>query len=163
MQSLVLGPHLYIFLLDELIHSYDFKIIFMLLTPILTSSSMVIKPVNPKGNWCWIFTGRTDVEAETPILHLPDAKSWLTGKDSEAGKGWGQRRRGQQRMRQLNGTTGSMDMSLSKFWKIVKDREDWHTAVHEVANSWTWLMTEQLICFYFYNWRNIWLSHLHIS
>ena len=163
MQSLVLGPHLYIFLLDELIHSYDFKIIFMLLTPILTPTNTVIKPVNPKGNQCWIFTGRTDVEAETPILHLPNAKSWLTGKDSDAGKSWGQRRRGQQRMRWLNGTTGSMDISLSKFWKIVKDREDWHAEVHEVAKSWTWLMTEQLIYFYFYNWRNIWLSHLHIS
>ena len=50
--SLVLGSHLYIFLLDELIRSYDFKIIFMMLTPILTPTSMVIKPVNPKGNQC---------------------------------------------------------------------------------------------------------------
>ena len=45
-------------------------------------------PVNPKGNQSWIFTGRTDAEAETPILWLPDAKSWLIWKDPEAGKDW---------------------------------------------------------------------------
>ena len=49
-----------------------------------------IKPVNPKGNQPWIFTGRTDAKAETPILWPPDAKSWLTGKDPDAGKDWGQ-------------------------------------------------------------------------
>ena len=50
-----------------------------------------IKPVNPKGNQSWIFVGRTDAEAETPILWLPDEKSWLTEKDSDAGKDWGQK------------------------------------------------------------------------
>ena len=48
----------------------------------------MIKPVNPKGNWSWIFIGRTAAEAETPILWLPDGKNWLTGKDSDAGKDW---------------------------------------------------------------------------
>ena len=49
-----------------------------------------IKPVNPKGNQSWVFIGRTDVEAETPILWPPDVKSWLIGKDPVAGKDWGQ-------------------------------------------------------------------------
>ena len=47
-----------------------------------------IKPVNPKGNLSWIFIGRTDAEAETPILWPPDAKNWLLGKDPDAGKDW---------------------------------------------------------------------------
>ena len=49
-----------------------------------------IKPINPKGNQSWIFLGRTDAEAETPILWLPDANNWLTGKDPDAGKDWRQ-------------------------------------------------------------------------
>ena len=53
-----------------------------------------IKPVNLKGNQSWIFTGRTDAEAETPILWLPDAKNWLIGKDPDAGKDWGQEEKG---------------------------------------------------------------------
>ena len=50
--------------------------------------SKEIKPVNPKGNQPWIFTGRTDAEAEAPTLWPPDGKSWLTGKDPDAGKDW---------------------------------------------------------------------------
>ena len=53
-----------------------------------------IQPVHPKGDQSWVFTGRTDVEAETPILWPPDAKSWLTGKDPDAGKDWGQEEKG---------------------------------------------------------------------
>ena len=53
-----------------------------------------IKPVNPKGNQSWIFFGRTDAEAETPILWLPDVKNWLTGKDRDAGKDWRQEEKG---------------------------------------------------------------------
>ena len=53
-----------------------------------------VKPVHPKGNQSWIFTGRTDAEAEAPILWLPDVKSWLTGKDPDAGKDWGQEETG---------------------------------------------------------------------
>ena len=49
-----------------------------------------IQPVNPKGNQSWIFIGRIDAEAETPILWPPDVKNWLTGKDSDAGKDWRQ-------------------------------------------------------------------------
>ena len=54
------------------------------------SDSKEIKQINPKGNQSWIFTGRTDAEAEVLILWLPDAKSWLTGKDPDAGKDWEQ-------------------------------------------------------------------------
>ena len=53
-----------------------------------------IKPANPKGNQHWIFIGRTDAEAEAPVLGPPDAKSWLIGKDPEAGKDWGQQEKG---------------------------------------------------------------------
>ena len=53
-----------------------------------------IKPVNPKGNQSWIFIGRTNVEAETPVLWPPDAKSWVIGKDPDAGKDWGQEEKG---------------------------------------------------------------------
>ena len=53
-----------------------------------------IQPVHPKGDQPWVFIGRTDVEAEAPILWPPDAKSWLIGKDSDAGKDWGQEEKG---------------------------------------------------------------------
>ena len=64
-----------------------------------------IQPVHPKGNQSWIFIGRTDAEAETPILWPPDAKNWLIGKDLMLGKIEGKRRRGKQRMRWLDGIT----------------------------------------------------------
>ena len=97
-----------------------------------------IKSVNPKGNQLWIFIGRTDAdaEAEAPILWLPDAKSRLIGKDPDAGKDWGQEK-GQQRMRWLDGIIDSMDMSLSTYREIVKDREALRAAVHGVTKSWT--------------------------
>ena len=88
-----------------------------------------IKPVNPKGNRPWIFTGRTDAEAEAPILWPPDAKSWLTGKHPDAGKDWRQEEKGTSGDEWLDSITDSVDMDLSKLQEITEDRGAWHAKV----------------------------------
>ena len=97
-----------------------------------------IQPVRPKGNQSWIFIGRTDVEAETPVLWPPDAKSWLIGKDPDVGKDWGQEEKGTTEVRWWDGIIDSLDMSLSKLQELMMDREDRGAPFHGVVKSRTW-------------------------
>ena len=98
--------------------------------------SKEIKPVNRKGNQSRRFIGRTDAEAEPSIFWPPDVKRRLIGKDWEMlGKTEGRRRRGQQRVRWLDGITDSTGISFSKLQEIVKDREAWPAAAHDVTKS----------------------------
>ena len=96
-----------------------------------------IQPVHSKGDQSWVFFGRTDVEAETPILWPPHAKVDSLEMTLMLGGIEGRRKRERQRMKCLDGITDSMDMSLGEFRELVKHREAWCAAIHEVAKSQT--------------------------
>ena len=93
-----------------------------------------IQPVHPRGDQSWMFIGRTDVEAKTPIFWPPEVKSWLIWKDPDAGKDWGQEEKGTKED-EMDGITGSVDMGLGGLQELVIERESWCAVVHGVAKS----------------------------
>ena len=119
--------------------------------------SKEIKPVHPKGNQSWIFIGRTDAEAEAPILWPCDMKSQLIGKDPDAGKDWGQ---------EVQGATGwdGWIASLTQ-WTLVwaNSREAWRATVHAVTKCQIWLIDQTETTTYLYNLKPSILKISHIQ
>ena len=98
-----------------------------------------IQPVHPRGDQSWVFIGRTDAKAETPVLWPPHVKSWLIGKDSNAGRDWGQEEKGTTEDEMAGWHHRLNGHELSELQKLVTDREAWRAVIHGVAKSWTWL------------------------
>ena len=117
-----------------------------------------IQPAHPKGNQSWIFIGKTDAKAETPILWPPNGKNWLIWKDPDAGKDWRQKEKGTIEDEMVGWITESMDMSLSRLRELLMDRETWHAAVHGVTKSRTRLrdwteLNKDIYCSTVCNWE----------
>ena len=98
-----------------------------------------VQPVHPKGNPFWVFIGKTDAEAKTPILWPPDAKNQLIWKVSDAGKDWRWEEKGTTKDELVGWHHDAMDMVLSRLWELVMDREAWCAALHGVVKSRTQL------------------------
>ena len=115
-----------------------------------------IKPVNPKRNQTWIFIGRTDAEAETPILWPPDARTWLIGKDPDAGKDWRQEEKGTTENEMVGWHHQLNGCEFEQAQELVMDREAWRAAVHGVTKSRTQLShwTDLILKLHFI--RTIW-------
>ena len=107
-----------------------------------------IKPINPKGNQSWMFIGRMDAEAETPILWPPDAKNWLLGKDPDAGKDWRQEEKGMTEDEMVGWHNWLDGHEFVQTPELVMDREAWCGIVHGVAkictqlSNWTKLIPQ---------------------
>ena len=95
-----------------------------------------IQAMHSRGDQTWVFFGRTDAEAETPIIWPLHVKSWLTGEDSDAGRDRGQEKKGTTEHEMAGWLTDS-DVSLSELRELATDREAWRAAVHGVAKSQT--------------------------
>ena len=93
-----------------------------------------IQPIHSKGDRSWVFFGRNDAGAEAPVLWPPHVKSWLTGKDSDAGRDWGQEEKGK-REDEMAGLTDSMYVSLSELQELVRPGVLRFMAIHGITNS----------------------------
>ena len=94
-----------------------------------------IQLVHSEGDQPWDFFARNDAKAETPVLWQTHAKSWLIGKDSDAGRDWGQVEQGTTEYEMDGWCPDSMDMSLSELREFVMNREAWHSAIHRVVKT----------------------------
>ena len=96
-----------------------------------------MKPVNPKGNQSWIFVGRTDVKAETPIISPHDVEIWLVWKDLDAGKDWRWEEKGKTEDEMVGWHHRLNGHEFEQTLELVMDREAWRAAVHGITKSWT--------------------------
>ena len=105
----------------------------------------------PKGDQSWVFIGRTDVEAEIPILWPPEAKSWLIWEDPDAGKDWRWKEKGTTENEVVGRHNWANAHEFCRLWELVMDRETSRAAVHVVTKNRTWLS----------DWTELTYSHLH--